>query len=125
VLVLHVGYGWLAVGIGLLGASIPWPAAIASDAALHTLTAGAVGTMTLAVMTRASLGHTGRVIASGPFIALIYIATCLGAFLRVLAPLVPVVTSEMIMAGGIVWSIGFALFVIHYAPILWQPRLAK
>jgi uncharacterized protein involved in response to NO len=125
VLVLHVGYGWLAVGVCMLGASILWPTVIASDAALHTLTAGAVGTMTLAVMTRASLGHTGRVIASDPAITLIYATTCLGAFLRVLAPLVPSLYSELIMAGGTVWSLGFVLFVIRYAPVLWKPRLEK
>lgn len=125
VLVLHVGYLWLAAGVGMLGAAVFWPEVIAPDAALHTLTAGAVGTMTLAVMTRASLGHTGRVIASDAVITLIYAAICVGALLRVAAPLIPDFYSELIMAGGAVWSLGFALFVLRYAPILWQPRLGK
>ena len=125
VLVLHVGYLWLAAGVGMLGAAVFWPDLIAPDAAIHTLTAGAVGTMTLAVMTRASLGHTGRVIASDVVITLIYAAICLGALLRVAATLVPVFYSELIMAGGMVWSLGFALFVLRYTPILWQPRLDK
>jgi uncharacterized protein involved in response to NO len=60
VAILHLGYGWLALSLMLMGAAIAWPDAIAPSAALHALTAGAVGTMTLAVMTRASLGHTGR-----------------------------------------------------------------
>ena len=124
-LVLHVGYLWLAAGVGMLGAAVFWPDLIAPDAAIHTLTAGAVGTMTLAVMTRASLGHTGRVIASDVVITLIYAAICLGALLRVAATLVPVFYSELIMAGGMVWSLGFALFVLRYTPILWQPRLGK
>lgn len=125
VLVLHVGYLWLAAGMGMLGLAALWPDIVASDAGLHTLTAGAFGTMTLAVMTRASLGHTGRVIASDRVISLLYAAISLGALLRIAAPFVPDVYSQLIMAGGIVWSIGFALFVLRYAPILWGPRLAK
>jgi uncharacterized protein involved in response to NO len=63
VLVLHLGYLWLAVALLLLGLSI-LPASVPASSAIHALTAGAVGTMTLAVMTRATLGHTGRTIAS-------------------------------------------------------------
>jgi uncharacterized protein involved in response to NO len=64
-LILHFGYGWLALGLlflGLNGLTEMLPA----TASLHALTVGAVGTMTLAVMTRASLGHTGRPLAAGP-----------------------------------------------------------
>ena len=59
VLILHVGYAWVPIGLALLGVSILSPAVPAS-AAIHALTAGAMATMILAVMTRATLGHTGR-----------------------------------------------------------------
>ncbi|TIN07166.1 MAG: NnrS family protein [Mesorhizobium sp.] len=80
-LILHVGYGWLAAALLLLGASNVWDA-VPESAALHALTAGAIGTMTLAVMTRASLGHTGREIIADRAVVAIYCAVSLGAVLE-------------------------------------------
>ena len=84
--VLHVGYGWLALSLSLLGLAILPPDAVPHSAALHALTAGAVGTMTLAVMTRASLGHTGRAIVADRFVVAMYVMVSAGALLRVAAP---------------------------------------
>src|SRR5262249_59359830 len=81
-LVLHVGHGWLAAGLLLLGASQLWPA-IPASAALHALTVGAVGTMTLAVMTRATLGHTGRPLTAGPGTTIIFALVTLAALARI------------------------------------------
>ena len=64
VLILHLGYGWLGAGLALLGLAILWPAVVGTPAAMHALTAGAIGTMTLAIMTRATLGHTGRALTA-------------------------------------------------------------
>jgi uncharacterized protein involved in response to NO len=64
-LILHVGYGWLALGLLLLGLNGLY-GMLPVTAALHALTVGAIGTMTLAVMTHASLGHTGRPLVAGP-----------------------------------------------------------
>ena len=58
-LILHVGYAWLVLGSALLGLSM-LDADVPRSAAIHALTAGAIGTMILAVMTRATRGHTGR-----------------------------------------------------------------
>jgi len=63
-LVLHVGYGWLVLGAALLGLAVI-DADIPQSAAIHALTAGAIGTTTLAVMTRATRGYTGRVLSRG------------------------------------------------------------
>jgi uncharacterized protein involved in response to NO len=63
VLVLHVAYGFVPLGFVLLGASILLPGEVPRSAGLHAWTAGAIGLMTLAVMTRATLGHTGRPLA--------------------------------------------------------------
>ena len=86
VLILHLGYAWLPAGLVLLGLTI---IADLHVAALHALTAGVIGTMTLAIMTRASLGHTGRPLNADRVTALIYAAVVTGALLRVISPLLP------------------------------------
>jgi uncharacterized protein involved in response to NO len=79
-IVLHIGYLWLVASLALLGLSALAPSHVAPSTALHALTAGAIGTMTLAVMTRASLGHTGREIkAGGATLAIYALVTIRGA----------------------------------------------
>jgi uncharacterized protein involved in response to NO len=121
-LVLHVGYGWLAVSFALLGSAIMLPDAVPYSAALHALTAGAVGTMTLAVMTRASLGHTGRAIVADRFVIAMYVMVLAGAGLRVAAPFAGDWYSHVLACGGIFWAGAFLLFASRYAPILWGRR---
>jgi uncharacterized protein involved in response to NO len=118
VFVLHVGYAWLALAFVLLGAS-RLSVLVPESAAVHALTAGAIGTMTLAVMTRASLGHTGRVIVADRTIVAIYCAVTLGAALRVAAPFLEGSYREALIAGGMLWSGAFLLFAVRYAPVLW------
>src|SRR6185312_278405 len=84
--ILHVGYFWIVLGLLLLGLNGIF-GFLPPSAALHALTAGGVGTMTLAVMTRASLGHTGRPLTAGPGTNTIYLLITLAAVSRVLAPL--------------------------------------
>jgi uncharacterized protein involved in response to NO len=119
--VLHLGYGWLCFGLIMLGAWIvfghPWLAG-----ALHALSAGAVGTMVLAIMTRASLGHTGRPLAAGPGTILIYAQVSAGTILRFVAPLTGTEEITFYTISGLLWMTGFALFLALYGPILWQPR---
>jgi uncharacterized protein involved in response to NO len=119
--VLHIGYGWLAAALALLGASILVPA-IPPGAALHALTAGAVGSMTLAVMTRASLGHTGREIVADRSIIAMYVMVTAGATLRVAAPFAGDWYTYKLACGGAFWSGAFLLFAARFAPILWRPR---
>ena len=120
--VLHLGYFWLAAALLLLGLSILMPA-VPPSAALHALTAGAVGTMTLAVMTRASLGHTGRAIVADRSVVAMYVLVTAGAVLRVAAPFADSWYIATLAAGGSLWSAGFLLFAIRYAPILWGRRV--
>jgi len=91
-------------------------------AGIHALTAGAIGTMTLAVMTRASLGHTGRTIKTDRATAAIYALVTIGALLRVGAPFLPDYEAALIAAGA-AWSGAFALFVLCYGPMLARPRI--
>jgi uncharacterized protein involved in response to NO len=120
VLILHLGYLWLAAAFLLFGASLV--GLLPESSALHALTAGAVGTMTLAVMTRASLGHTGRAIVADRSIQAIYALVTLGAALRVAAPLAPDLYLPLLTAGGTAWSASFLLFAIRYARVLWGKR---
>jgi uncharacterized protein involved in response to NO len=123
VLVLHLGYLWLAVALLLLGFSILLPASVPASSAIHALTAGAVGTMTLAVMTRATLGHTGRTVASDSRTNTLYALVTLGALFRVAAPLLASAYTPLLVAGGVLWSAAFALFVVVYGPMLVSKRV--
>jgi uncharacterized protein involved in response to NO len=120
--VLHLGYGWLALGFLLLAINGLMPL-LPHTAALHALTVGAIGTMTLAVMTRATLGHTGRPLAAGPGTAAIYILVTLAAVLRLLAPLGSAHYLVMLSLAGAAWSGAFGLFVLLYAGPLTRARV--
>jgi uncharacterized protein involved in response to NO len=108
--VLHLGYAWLGIGLLLLGLGV------ADNAALHALTVGAIGTMTLAVMTRASLGHSGQPLRAGAGTTAIYGLVTLAAVLRVLAPYFGGLIATSL--AGLAWSAAFGLFVILYGPLL-------
>jgi uncharacterized protein involved in response to NO len=119
--VLHLGYAWLAVGLVLLGLD-RLVDLLPPSAAVHALTAGAVGTMTLAVMTRASLGHTGRLLVAGRGTVAIFLLVTAAAILRVLAPLADAWTVPALEVSGGAWSAAFGLFAILYGGLLLRPR---
>jgi uncharacterized protein involved in response to NO len=118
VTILHLGYLWLGVGLALLGASMAGDA-VAPSAALHMLTIGAMGTMILAVMTRAILGHTGRDLTAGKGTLAIYLLVTLALALRVVNEFSP--STEIVWASAATWSAAFALFVWIYAPMTVRP----
>lgn len=118
VAILHLGYIWLALALIGLGGAILFPATVDAASSLHMLTAGAIGTMTLAVMTRASLGHTGHAISAGPATVAIYAFVTIGAVVRSSAAYLPGDYVLMIGLGGLVWAAAFLLFVIAYGPLL-------
>ncbi len=122
VLILHIGYGWLALALLILGSSILGVGFPLEDA-VHALTTGAVGVMTLAVMSRASLGHTGRMKHAGPLTVLIYILVNLGSILRVVGPSLPLSGNLMLDLSAFCWSGAYILFVVSYGPILFRPSL--
>jgi len=119
--VLHLGYGWLVLGLGLKGASA-FVEAIPETAALHALTLGAIATMLVAVMSRAALGHTGRPLKAHPATVSAYVLLSLAAVLRVAAPFMPQVFLPLLVLAAAVWSLAFLLFLSTYAPILTAPR---
>jgi uncharacterized protein involved in response to NO len=119
--ILHLGYGWLALGFLLLALDRFLPV-LPATAALHALTVGAIGTMTLAVMTRASLGHTGRPLAAGPGTTAIYLLVTLAAVLRLAAPLAGARYLDILWLAGLAWIGAFALFALLYLRPLALPR---
>lgn len=121
-LVLHVGYAWLAAALALLGLAVVLPDIVPHTSAVHALTAGAVGTMTLAVMTRASLGHTGRPIVADRYVVGMYGMVSAGAVLRVAAPFAGDWYAHLLVCGGVLWAGAFLLFSVRYAPVLWGRR---
>ena len=119
--ILHLGYAWLPLGFALLAVSHWWPD-LPQRAALHAFTAGAMGTMPLAVMTRATLGHTGRPLHAGAGTVIVYLAILLAAVARIVGPLSPDLYIPAIAVGGTAWMLAFGLFVLLYAPALLGPR---
>ncbi|WP_293903974.1 NnrS family protein [Phenylobacterium sp.] len=122
VLILHVGYLWIPAGLALLGASL-LGAPVPRSAAIHALTVGAMGTMVLAVMTRAILGHTGRELVAGLPTSLIYALVTMGALLRVAASLGLFDYALGMDAAAIAWAGAFILFLVRFGPMLFRPRL--
>lgn len=122
VLILHVGYGWFALSLLILGGSILEIGLPAEDA-VHAFTAGAVGAMTLAVMTRASLGHTGRPRRAGPLTVCIYMLVNVGAVLRVFGPMTGLSTNLVMGVAAGSWSGAYLLFAMVYGPFLLRPSL--
>jgi uncharacterized protein involved in response to NO len=122
VLILHVGYAFVPIGFLLLAGAILFPQTIPSSAGIHAWTAGAIGTMTLAIMTRASLGHTGQPLAAGSLTQTIYAAVLIAALLRVAAAFETGAEAVLLEAAGIAWITAFWLFAAGYGPLLSRPR---
>ena len=124
-LVLHTGYGFVPLGFLLGALAILAPGSLAGTAPLHAWTVGAVGLMTLGVMTRATRGHTGRELKASPFTVAIYGAMIAAALLRVVAGALPQAYMVLIGAAGAAWTAAFALFLFEYAPMLLGPRVER
>jgi uncharacterized protein involved in response to NO len=117
--VLHLGYAWLPLGLLLLGLSSFVPA-ITPQAALHGLTVGCAGMMVLGVMSRAALGHSGRRLEPARLTVAAYGLVAAAAFVRVFGVMVD--PSVGLWLSGLLWSVGFALYLTVYTPICLSPR---
>ena len=121
-LILYAGYTWLVIGLALRGLSSFIQ--VSPNLGIHGLTVGAVGVITLGMMSRVALGHTGRDINTTLLTNLAFLLLNIGAVLRVLLPLVlPSQYTTWVNIGGGLWVLAFALFVIVYLPILIRPRI--
>lgn len=120
--ILHLGYFWLAIGFLLKGAAII-TGEFSQITALHALTIGAIGSMTIGVMSRAALGHTGRVIKAPPLIVAAYVLISLAAILRLIGAAAgpALYDTAMLLSGGL-WIATFLAFTLVFWPILTKPR---
>ncbi|MEC5323743.1 NnrS family protein [Aurantimonas sp. A3-2-R12] len=125
--IMHIAYAFVPAGFLLLGASVAWPDVVPASAVIHSWTIGAIGTMTLAVMTRASLGHTGRSLNASPATIILYAAMLIAALARIAAALTPEFALPLLSLAGAGWSIALLGFAIVYGPMLAaaRPRRAK
>jgi uncharacterized protein involved in response to NO len=121
VLVLHVAYAFVPLGFLLLALGIVAPRLIMPTGAVHSWTAGAIGLMTLAVMTRASLGHTGQPLTATRPIQLIYLAALVAALARIFAA-TGYAREPLLHVSATAWVLAFAGFTIVYAPLLARRR---
>lgn len=120
---LNVGYSWLIVGAALLGVTT-LDAALPLAAAIHAFTAGAMGTMILAVMTRVSLGHTGRELEADRFTTSLYLAVNAAAVMRIAAAFLNGGAQlPLLSVSAALWVASFALFVVRYGPMLVASRI--
>lgn len=117
VLILHIAFAFVPIGFGLLALSIFMPSLVAATGALHGWTAGAVGLMTIAVMTRASLGHTGQPLTATRSIQGIYLAATVSALARIIAAF-HVWREPMLHLAATAWITAFVVFTIVYGPLL-------
>lgn len=119
--VLHLGFAWLVIGLGLR-AFTDLSDMMSPQTAMHALTAGAIGTMTLAVMSRAALGHTGRAFQVNGFVTLAYMLISVGTLARIIVPTwAPSYYNEGMLFAGICWLTAFSIFTAVYWPILTGP----
>jgi uncharacterized protein involved in response to NO len=120
VLVLHVAYAFVPIGFVLLALAIAAPGLVVASGALHGWTIGAIGTMTLAVMTRASLGHTGRALVASPAIRLIYAAIVIAAAARIVSAF-GIWREALLTISAAAWVLAFAGFAASVGPMLVRP----
>ena len=121
--ILHLGYAWIALGFALLALSAAGIDAAASSS-LHAFTAGGIGALTIGMMARVSLGHTGRMLEPSPVMTWAFVAINLAALIRVVVPLFfPAAYSQGMTVAGLMWMLAFGLFAAIYTPILLRSRV--
>ncbi|MEI6202419.1 MAG: NnrS family protein [Enhydrobacter sp.] len=120
VLVLHVGFAFVPLGF-LLGGLSAFDIG-APSAGIHAWTAGAFGVMTLAVMSRATLGHTGQALVASRGLQLVYAAAMLAALARICAVLHPFWGSALLLVAASGWAAAFLGFAILYGPLFCRPK---
>jgi uncharacterized protein involved in response to NO len=125
VTVLHAGYAFLPLGALALAAEILMPGAFGMAGAQHFWMAGAVGLMTLAVMTRATLGHTGQNLTAGAGTVAVYLTFILSVFARVAGGIWPESAAMLHVMAGLLWVAAFGGFAVVYGALLLRQPAAK
>jgi len=122
-LMLPVAYAWIPIALALRAVSVVSPG-VPESIAYHALTTGAMAGLMIAMMTRSSLGHTGRKLAAGPREITAFLLVLAAAVVRVFGPLLAVQAySTWIVISALLWTAGFGVFLVAYWPILTRPRI--
>ncbi|HLS20008.1 MAG TPA: NnrS family protein, partial [Paracoccaceae bacterium] len=124
-LVLHIGYLFLPLGALAMAIEILFPGILGLAGAQHLWMAGAIGLMTLAVMTRATLGHTGNPLTADRGTIAIYLLVIASVIARFLAGLMPDAMMTLYAVSGITWIGAFGWFSLLYGRYLMTPRPAR
>jgi uncharacterized protein involved in response to NO len=120
--VLHLGYGWIVVGFVLK--ALAAFGFVSPQFTIHAFTVGAIGVLTLGMMARVSLGHTGRPLKAAAATAVAFVLINLAALLRGLLPVFfPQMLLDFVELSGALWIGAFLIFIVVYAPILTAPRI--
>ncbi|MCP8938056.1 NnrS family protein [Alsobacter sp. SYSU M60028] len=123
VLILHVAYAFIPLGFALEAAAAF--GVVPASAGIHAWTAGAFGSMTLAIMSRASLGHTGRALVASLPVQIVYGLLVLGAVARVCAALRPDWSVALLHVAALSWSAAFLGFAGAYWKVFTGPRIGR
>jgi uncharacterized protein involved in response to NO len=121
VLTLHIAYAFVPLGFLLLGLGILQPGIVSPTGALHGWTAGAIGIMTLAVMTRATRGHTGQELTAAVPTQVIYALAVTSALARIVAAF-GILRDPMLTVSATAWCLAFGGFLVVYGPLLVRSR---
>ena len=119
--ILHIGYAFVPLGFVL--AAMSASGLVGVSAAIHAWMAGGAGIMTLAVMSRASLGHSGRPLAASALTQGVYVLVTVAALVRIAAVFVPAWSNGLICLAAACWSLSFLGFALSYAPMFIAVRL--
>ncbi len=122
--ILHAGFIWVIIGLILISLSaidiVPF------SMILHALTTGAIGSMTLGMICRVALGHTGRELKANIPTTSIFVAIQIAAILRVFGTyILPEYTRLLIISSALLWSLCFIIYILIYSAILWKPRISS
>ncbi len=125
VLILHVGYAFVPLGF-LLNAASAF-GLVPTGAGVHAWMVGAAGTMTLAVMSRATLGHTGQQLTASLATQAIYAAVIVAALSRICAVIEPTQSEPLLLVAAFAWAAAFFGFAIAFGPLLvgWRSRAQR
>lgn len=120
--VLVTAYSWIVLGLLLMV-----PAELGQLSlmlAIHAMTAGGIGLVTVGMMVRVSMGHSGRQLHAPDSLVLAFIILNLAAVTRVIVPIVlPGLYSDAVFVSSMLWAIAFGIFAVRMAPVYWRPRV--
>jgi uncharacterized protein involved in response to NO len=122
IVVLHTAYLFLPLGAIAMGVEILLPGAFGIAGAQHLWMGGAIGLMTLAMMSRATLGHTGRPLVASAATKAVYLALAIAVLARVAAGILPGAAGTLHVVSAAAWIAAFSGFCAIYGPLFWLPR---